>query len=254
GQPVAYPGLRDPGPQGPLGRLQQPAGRRVDLAHADGHGRGGVVAADHRPAVDRQDVAGPQPGAVGDAVHDHLVDRQAQAGREGGGGEAGVVAEDGGGGALAGDRPRPQLVQLAQGHPGPHRGHHPLQGAGDDPAGPAHGGYPAAGLQDAHSRSSASSASAAGRRPSRRHSQSEPPTTRAREIQPLRDSPASRKVVSVRSSSSPNRPAPYRTRYSSDRLPGRSRRGADTRNRMATTARSYSDSYRNVGWKVAKAA
>jgi hypothetical protein len=43
-------------------------------------------------------------------------------------------------------------------------------------------------------------------------------------------------------------------RYSSDRLPGRSRRVADTRSRMATTARLYSDSYRNVGWKVAKSA
>src|SRR5215208_5150315 len=56
GQPVAHPGLGDPGPQGPLGRLQQPPVGRVDLANAHGHGGVGVVAVDPRPAVDGQDV------------------------------------------------------------------------------------------------------------------------------------------------------------------------------------------------------
>src|SRR5918993_1128923 len=152
GQPVAHPGLGDPGPQGPLGRLQQARRGRVDLANGHGHGGVGVVAVDHRAAVDREHVPGPQAGAVGDAVDDHLVDRQAQAGRERGGGEPGVVAEERGRRPLPGDGPGPELVQLPQADPGLDRGHHPLQGPGHHPAGPAHGGDLVPGLQDDHSR------------------------------------------------------------------------------------------------------
>ena len=129
---VALGHLLDPGPEAPLGDLQQLLGLLGDGADAHGEGGVAVVALNDGAAVDGEDVPLLQHVAARDAVHDHGVGRGADDGREA------VVAEEVRGGApaledLAGDR-----VQVGGGDARLGGGAGRLVHLGHDLAGAAH--------------------------------------------------------------------------------------------------------------------
>jgi hypothetical protein len=107
-------------------------GRVVDRADRHRHGRVAVVSVDDRPAVDGEDVALFQGRVVRDAVHDDVVDRQAQRRRVRRGREAGVVVQEGRLGAVLLDARRADRLQLGQGDARLDRFGHPPQRHADD--------------------------------------------------------------------------------------------------------------------------
>ena len=98
---VAHPRLRDPGGQRILGHLQQPLGVRRDLADRDGGGRIGVETLELHANVHAHDASlREHPRGDGNAVHDLLIDRDAE-----GLGKAVETLEGRGGPVVAPDEP-----------------------------------------------------------------------------------------------------------------------------------------------------
>src|SRR5438270_7218125 len=132
GEPVAVADLSNGGLQALVGDLHQPAGVLAHLAHRDGHSRVPVVALDDGPTVEGEDVALLEPVVAGDAVHDHVVGRRADDGREA------VVVEEVGAGATTVEHLARNLVEVGGGHAWLGGGNALLVHLGHDAAGPAH--------------------------------------------------------------------------------------------------------------------
>src|SRR5690606_37116644 len=113
-EPVAGCGGGDARFQGAAGGVDE--GLVGGAGRADGDAEGGVArpAVEVGAAVDAEQVAVAQPVAAGDAVDDGVVDRDADDGGVGGGGEGGPVAEEGGFGACFADDGGGQLVEAAK--------------------------------------------------------------------------------------------------------------------------------------------
>src|SRR5690606_34176952 len=149
-EPVAGCGGGDARFQGAAGGVDE--GLVGGAGRADGDAEGGVArpAVEVGAAVDAEQVAVAQPVAAGDAVDDGVVDRDADDGGVGGGGEGGPVAEEGGFGARLADDGGGQLVEFGDGDAGGGVAGDGLQGSGDDAAGFAHGLEFAGGFQLNH--------------------------------------------------------------------------------------------------------
>src|SRR5437588_5052500 len=132
GEPVAVADLGDGGLQALVGDLHQAAGVFAHLAHRDGDRRVAVVALDDGPAIEGEDVALLAPVVAGDAVHDHVVGRRADDGREA------VVVEEVGAGATTVEHFARNLVEVGGGHAWLGGGNALLVHLGHDAAGPAH--------------------------------------------------------------------------------------------------------------------
>jgi hypothetical protein len=125
---------------------------RIGADHTDLHRQRGVavVAVDVRAAVDRQQVALAQRPLAGDAVHDLVVDRQAQHPGVRHRRPAWLVTEERRLGAAGGDVVGGQLVQVDGQDAGCGRRRDRREGFGDDATGLAHHGKLGGTLEHDH--------------------------------------------------------------------------------------------------------